>query len=954
MAAVNDEGGSGDNHSAKFGMGDSTGLVYDERMAEHLSLWDSRHPECPERLTASYQRCVDYGLVERCLRIPARKAEEAEILALHEPEHLEQLKKTHGETDADALEALCARFDSIYINSKTYELALLAAGCTKDLVTAVIQGKVRNGMALVRPPGHHAMHNEYCGYCFFNNVALAAKYALDELRLKRVLIVDWDVHHGQATQYAFYEDPRVLYFSVHRYEHGKFWPEMRESDFPYVGRGAGVGYNINVPLNQVGLGDADYLAIWHQLLLPVAYEFQPELVLVSAGYDAALGCPEGLMRLSPATYAHLLHPLMALAGGRVCVVLEGGYCVSSLAEGVALTLRTLLGDPCPSLPQPLGHVSDSVTETLLNCVSVLRSHWKSLHIQGTSGTNKAVPGATEHLPRSEYRGQLGVQRPEKFPTRSGYYEHPPEDKERLEGEVAALRSKTNLDVPPNRTALVYDERMAKHHCLNERVHPERPERILKPWHVMEKRGLLNLCVLLDSRSATVDELLMVHDKKYVQKMRGCQEMKNADLIKLQEKYPSVYLCRDTFSSALLAAGSLLQLVDAVCTNKCQNGMALIRPPGHHAERDEAGGFCIFGNVAIAARYAMETHGLQRILILDWDVHHGNGTQHAFYDDPRVLYVSIHRYDNGSFFPCLPEANFEAVGNGAGRGFNINVAWNSEGMSDGDYLTTFFQLVLPVAYAYDPELVLVSCGFDSCVGDPLGYCRVTAEAYGHLTHQLLPLARGRVILSLEGGYNLSKLPSAVCHCVSALLGLRLPQLRPAAPCPSAVQSIRRTLGVHRSYWPCLRFSGYDLPSEEWLASNGLVPDGTLSLDLAALRLEDEEEGAPFCIQPETWCPHLEGLPPLPEEGLSDPRSPCMTCGVQGEVWTCLHCYEVYCSRYVSGHMVTHHEETQHPLVLSYSDLSVWCYACNFYVTNPVLQAAKEDAYLKKFGTVEFVV
>ncbi|KAL3219039.1 hypothetical protein MRX96_031193 [Rhipicephalus microplus] len=904
-------------------------------MAEHLSLWDSRHPECPERLTASYQRCVDYGLVERCLRIPARKADEAEILALHEPEHLEQLKKTHGETDADALEALCARFDSIYINSKTYELALLAAGCTKDLVTAVVQGKAstkRHGSS--PPPGHHAMRNEYCGYCFFNNVALAAKYALDELRLKRVLIVDWDVHHGQATQYAFYEDPRVLYFSVHRYEHGEFWPELRESDFPYVGRGAGVGYNINVPLNQVGLGDADYLAIWHQLLLPVAYEFQPELVLVSAGYDAALGCPEGLMRLSPATYAHLLHPLMALAGGRVCVVLEGGYCVSSLTEGVALTLRTLLGGP---LPKP--------ATTAGPCQRQRNGDAAELRVSAT------VP--LEEPSHSGY---------------NGYYEHPPEDKERLEEEVAALRSKTNLDVPPNRTALVYDERMAKHHCLNERVHPERPERILKPWHVMEKRGLLNLCVLLDSRSATVDELLMVHDKKYVQKMRGCQEMKNADLIKLQEKYPSVYLCRDTFSSALLAAGSLLQLVDAVCTNKCQNGMALIRPPGHHAERDEAGGFCIFGNVAIAARYAMETHGLQRILILDWDVHHGNGTQHAFYDDPRVLYVSIHRYDNGSFFPCLPEANFEAVGNGAGRGFNINVAWNSEGMSDGDYLTTFFQLVLPVAYAYDPELVLVSCGFDSCVGDPLlfsrhtfetaagcrGYCRVTAEAYAHLTHQLLPLARGRVILSLEGGYNLSKLPSAVCHCVSALLGLRLPQLRPAAPCPSAVQSIRRTLGVHRSYWPCLRFSGYDLPSEEWLASNGLVPDGTLSLDLAAVRLEDEEEGAPFCIQPETWCPHLEGLPPLPEEGLSDPRSPCMTCGVQGEVWTCLHCYEVYCSRYVSGHMVTHHEETKHPLVLSYSDLSVWCYACNFYVTNPVLQAAKEDAYLKKFGTVEFVV
>lgn len=952
MAAVND-GGDGD-HAAKSAVpfGEDTGLIYDERMAEHLSLWDSQHPERPERLTASYQRCVDYGLVDRCFRIPARMAEEADILPLHEPALVEQLKNTHGETDADALEALCTRFDSIYIHPRTYELALLAAGCTKDLVTAVVQGKVRNGMALVRPPGHHAIRNEYCGYCFFNNVALAAKHAVDDLHLKRVLIVDWDVHHGQATQYAFYEDPRVLYFSVHRYEHGEFWPELRESDFPYVGKGAGAGYNINVPLNQVGLGDADYLAIWHQLLLPVAYEFQPELVLVSAGYDAALGCPEGLMRLSPATYAHLVHPLMALAGGRVCVVLEGGYCIPSLAEGVAMTLRTLLGDPCPSLPQPFGHVSDSVTETLLNCVSVLRPHWKSLRIQGTSGTKGAVAGSS-HLPRSEYRGLLGVHRPEKFPTRSGYYEHPPEDKERLEGEVEALRSQTNLEVPPNRTALVYDERMAKHRCLDERGHPERPERILKPWQVLERRGLLNLCLLLDSRSATVDELLLVHDKKHVQKMRSCQEMESADLIKLQEKYCSVYLCRETFSSALLAAGSLLQLVDAVCTNKCQNGMALIRPPGHHAERTEAGGFCIFNNVAIAARHAIERHGLQRILVLDWDVHHGNGTQHAFYDDPRVLYLSIHRYDNGTYFPCLPEGDFGAVGEGAGQGFNINVAWNQEGMSDGDYLTAFFQLVLPVAYAYNPELVLVSCGFDSCVGDPLGYCRVTAEAYAQLTHLLLPLARGRVILALEGGYNLSKLPSAVCHCVSALLGQRPPQLRSSAPCPSAVQSIRRTLGAHRSYWPCLRYSGYDLPSEEWLASNGLVPDGEPSLNMAGLSLEDDNEEAPFCIQPETWCPHLESLPPLPPAGLCDPRSPCMTCGVRREVWTCLHCFKVFCSRYVNGHMVTHHDETQHPLVLSYSDLSVWCYGCNFYITNPVLQAAKEDAYLKKFGTIEFV-
>lgn len=959
MLPAGDTGGG--DFAVKLAMGDGTGLVYDERMAEHRSLWDDRHPERPERLTTSWQRCLDYGLVDRCHRIPARPADEAEVLPLHEKSHLDRLKKTRGETDVAALEALCTRYDSIYIHPRTYELALLAVGCTRDLVTAVVEGQVRNGMALVRPPGHHALRDEYCGYCFFNNVALAARHAVDKLQLKRVLIVDWDVHHGQATQYAFYDDPRVLYFSVHRYEHGEFWPELRESDFPYVGRGAGAGYNINVPLNQVGLGNADYLAIWHQLLLPVAYEFQPELVLISSGYDAALGCPEGLMRLSPAAYAHLLHPLMGLAGGRVCVILEGGYCVPSLAEGVALTLRTLLGDACPALPQPLGDVSDSITDTLLNCVSVLRPYWKSLSFQGTSrgdgpGSNAGASGAglKEHIPRAEYRGQLGVKRPDQFPTRACYYEHSEEERASLEQQVEDLRSSTDLKLPPHRTALVFDNRMAQHRCLSERGHPERPERILKPWQVLAKRGLLDQCLLLESRSASVEELLLVHDKKYVHKMRCSAGLQTNELIRLQEKYSSVYLCPESFSSALLAAGSLLQLVDAVCLGKCLNGMALIRPPGHHAERDAASGFCLFNNVSIAARHALEVRGLKRILIVDWDVHHGNGTQHAFYDDPRVLFVSIHRHDHGMFFPCSSDADYGSVGDGPGRGFNVNVAWNTDGLSDGDYLAAFFQLVLPIAYAFSPDLVLVSCGFDSCVGDCLGNCRVTAEAYAHLTHLLLPLARGRLVLALEGGYNLSKLPAAVCHCVGALLGQRPPQIRPASPCPSAVESIRRTLDVHRDHWKCLRFSGYNLPTKEWLASNGLVPDGEPpALDLAALSLDDPEKTL-FCVQPETWCPHLDSLPALPPSGLCDPRDPCMTCGVTQEVWACLHCFKAYCSRYVNGHMVKHHEDTQHPLVLSYSDLSVWCYGCNFYVTNPALQAAKEDAYLKKFGTVGFVV
>ncbi|PSN48228.1 Histone deacetylase 10 [Blattella germanica] len=142
---------------------------------------------------------------------------------------------------------------------------------------------------LERPPGHHAMKSEYCGYCFFNNVAIAATHALTHCGVSRILIVDWDVHHGQATQQMFYDDPRVVYFSLHRYEHGSFWPNLRESDYDFIGEGAGAGYNFNVPLNNVGMTDADYLAVFHQILLPMVTEFGPDLIIVSAGYDSALG-----------------------------------------------------------------------------------------------------------------------------------------------------------------------------------------------------------------------------------------------------------------------------------------------------------------------------------------------------------------------------------------------------------------------------------------------------------------------------------------------------------------------------------------------------------------------------------------------------------------------------------------------------------------------------------------
>ena len=227
-------------------------------------------------------------------------------------------------------------------------------------------------MALVRPPGHHAMREDSCGYCLLNNVALCARTA-QAGGVARVLVVDWDVHHGQGTQRQFYSDPGVLYISIHRYERGAWWPNLQESDFTSVGSGPGLGYNCNIPLNTTDNTDADYLAAWHRVVLPLAAEFDPELVLVSAGYDPALGCPEGEQRVSPATFAHMTHSLRAL-GAPLVALLEGGYFLPSLAEGAALTLRQLLGAPCPLLP-PLGACCGEMESSIQGAQRALSPYW---------------------------------------------------------------------------------------------------------------------------------------------------------------------------------------------------------------------------------------------------------------------------------------------------------------------------------------------------------------------------------------------------------------------------------------------------------------------------------------------------------------------------------------------------------------------------------------------------
>ncbi|NXM81994.1 HDA10 deacetylase, partial [Oenanthe oenanthe] len=337
--------------------------------------------EVPERLSSSYEQLRSYHLVERCVHVPAREGSEEEILLVHSLEHLEVAKSTQTMNEEE-LKRVSENYDAFFFHPSTYRCARLAVGATLQLVDAVMSGKVRNGMALVRPPGHHSQRNAANGFCLFNNVAIAAEYAKLKYGLQRILIVDWDVHHGQGTQYIFEEDPSVLYFSWHRYEHQEFWPSLRESDYDAVGLGKGKGFNINLPWNKVGMGNSDYLAAFFHVLLPMAFEFDPELVIVSSGYDSGIGDPEGQMNATPEVFAHLTHFLMQLANGKLCVILEGGYHLKSLGESVCMTVKTLLGDP---VPQVTGEMAPclSAVESIQNVRAAHKPYWKWLAYEGS-------------------------------------------------------------------------------------------------------------------------------------------------------------------------------------------------------------------------------------------------------------------------------------------------------------------------------------------------------------------------------------------------------------------------------------------------------------------------------------------------------------------------------------------------------------------------------------------
>ncbi|KAM6162164.1 polyamine deacetylase HDAC10 [Erethizon dorsatum] len=371
-----------------------TALVYHEDMMATRLLWDDSECkiECPERLAAVLGGLRQCGLEQRCLHVAAREASEAELGLVHSPEYVALVRRTQT-LGTEELQALSGQYDAVYFHPSTFHCARLAVGAALQLVDAVLTGTVHNGLALVRPPGHHSQRAAANGFCVFNNVAIAAEHAKRKHGLHRILIVDWDIHHGQGIQYIFEDDPSVLYFSWHRYECGRFWPFLPDSDADTVGQGQGRGFTVNLPWNQVGMSNADYLAAFLHVLLPVAFEFDPELVLVSAGFDSAIGDPEGQMKATPECFAHLTQLLQVLAGGRVCAVLEGGYHLESLAQSVCMTVRALLGDPTPALLGPMAPCQ-SALESIQNVRAAQAPHWMSLQQQDMS----SVLSSSTHFP----------------------------------------------------------------------------------------------------------------------------------------------------------------------------------------------------------------------------------------------------------------------------------------------------------------------------------------------------------------------------------------------------------------------------------------------------------------------------------------------------------------------------------------------------------------------------
>jgi len=311
------------------------------------------------------------------------------------------------------------------------------------------------------------------------------------------------------------------------------------------------------------------------------------------------------------------------------------------------------------------------------------------------------------------------------------------------------------------TGFLYDDRFLDHDA--GAGHPERPQRLESVMaHLLDRPWLAELR-RLSPRMPETRRIERVHATELLRRAQSACEQGLPFL-----DVADVGISRESYDVALLAVGGALECADRVIAGDVDNAFALCRPPGHHAERDLALGFCLFNNAAITARYLQDEHGLDKILILDWDVHHGNGTQHAFEEDPSVLYVSTHQY------PYYPGTGaYSENGVGRGRGATLNCPMPA-GASDEDYREAFTQRILPEIEAFAPEFIIISAGFDAHARDPLAQINLSTAFFGWMSERLVEAAEhhceGRLVSLLEGGYNVEELPLCVARHLEVLAGM----------------------------------------------------------------------------------------------------------------------------------------------------------------------------------------
>lgn len=290
-------------------------------------------------------------------------------------------------------------------------------------------------------------------------------------------------------------------------------------------------------------------------------------------------------------------------------------------------------------------------------------------------------------------------------------------------------------------------------------HPERPSRLTAILRRLEKTKLIDKLILIEPEQASVEDIALVHTKDYI---RSIEEFCKTAPHNLD---PDTVISKDSFQAALFAAGAVEKAVDLILKGEITNAFCLVRPPGHHARLAQAMGFCIFNNVAIGAKYIQKKYGITRVLIIDWDVHHGNGTEEIFYEDDTVLYISLHQY------PHYPGTGSSSdIGRGKGRGFNLNIPMEA-GSGDNEYIKAFEEIIVPRARDFKPEFILISAGFDGHRDDPLSATNLTESGYRAMTDITCEIAtsyaNNRLVSVLEGGYNLVSLPMSVEQHLLAL-------------------------------------------------------------------------------------------------------------------------------------------------------------------------------------------